>query len=249
MRGMTHLFRLFILDFGLFQVHANGRIIGIMGYLIQTKDGQNILVDTGFPAKYAADIEQATQEDKLYEFGRVVSLTAENLPAPQLAKVGLTPADIDLLIMTHTHIDHVGGIADFPHAPIIMSRVERELPAPLYWGNVRPIPWPEDVEYRLIEEDCTLMPGLEIFLTPGHAPGQLSLLLDLPQTGKVLLTSDAISRPAEIEERFDTARDPAAAIASAEKLMKIAKQENAFMIYGHDPAQWEELKKAPEWYG
>ena len=92
------------------------------------------------------------------------------------------------------------------------------------------------------------MPGLDLLLTPGHAPGQLSLLLDLPQTGKLLLTSDAISRPAEIDERFDTARDPAAAIASAEKLMAIAKRENALIIYGHDPAQWEGLKKAPEWY-
>ncbi len=244
----TTVKRLYILDYGLFQVHANGRVIGIIGYLIQTQDGHNILVDTGFPAKYANDVEQATLEDRLNEFGRVLSLTHENLPAAQLAKIGLKPEDIDLLVMTHTHIDHVGGIADFPHAPLVISQAERDLDQPLYWGNVRPMEWP-DVEYQIVEGDTELRPGVCLFFTPGHAPGQLSLLVNLPETGKVLLTSDAISRPAEIDEKFDTARDPEQAIASAEKLMAIAEQEDAFIIYGHDPAQWETLRKAPEFYG
>ncbi|MEM7033577.1 MAG: N-acyl homoserine lactonase family protein [Chloroflexota bacterium] len=244
----TNIKRLYILDYGLFQVHANGRIIGIMGYLIQTQDGRNILVDTGFPAKYVDDVEHATKEDRLDAFGRVVSLTANNLPAAQLALIGLSPADIDVLIMTHTHIDHVGGIADFPQAPIIISQVERALDYPLYWGDVHPISWPEDAAYQLIEDDTEFCSGLSIFFTPGHAPGQLSLLVTLPQTGKILLTSDAISRPAEIDEAFDTARDPAQAIASANKLMAIAKRENALIIYGHDPAQWETLRKTPYCY-
>ncbi|MEM7800075.1 MAG: N-acyl homoserine lactonase family protein [Chloroflexota bacterium] len=240
--------RLYILDYGLFQVHSNGRIIGIMGYLLQTALGENILIDTGFPAKYAENIERATIEDRLDEFGRVVSLTADNLPAGQLAKIGLSTNDIDLLIMSHTHIDHVGGLNDFPHAPMVISAAERALPSPLYWGDVRPYDWPSGIEYRLINADTTLMPGLDILLTPGHAPGQLSFLITLPETGPVLLTSDAISRPAEIEERFDTARDPQAAVASAEKLMSIAREEEALIIYGHDPAQWNTLKKAPKWY-
>ena len=39
--------QLHVLDFGLFQVHANGRIIGICGFLIHTSAGEKILVDTG----------------------------------------------------------------------------------------------------------------------------------------------------------------------------------------------------------
>lgn len=241
--------RLYILDYGLFQVHANGRIIGIMGYLVQTYLGENILIDTGFPAKYAENIQKATLEDRLDEFGQVISLTEENLPAAQLAKTGLDLDDIDLLIMSHTHIDHVGGLHNFPHIPMIISAAERALPQPLYWGDVRPYEWPTNMEYRLIEKDTTLIPGFEILLTPGHAPGQLSFLLTLPETGNVLLTSDAISRPAEIDEKFDTARDPQTAIASAERLMAIAKEKEAMIIYGHDPAQWETLKKAPHFYG
>jgi N-acyl homoserine lactone hydrolase len=64
----------------------------------------------------------------------------------------------------------------------------------------------------------------------------------------VLWTSDAISRPAEIDERFDTAPDPETAIASAERLMALAEARGAFVIYGHCPDQWPSLRKAPDVY-
>ncbi len=195
--------RFAILDFGLFYVHGKGtatnqgRLIGIPGYLIQTVAGKNILVDTGFHAKYAINAETATAEDQLESFGRIERLTAENLPSAQLAKCGLTTEDIDLLIMTHTDIDHVGGIGDFPGVPIVIHKDERAFDRPRYW-NTQPLEWP-DAEYRLIGEDTDLLDGLTLLTTCGHAPGHLSILLNLPQTGAVLLTCDAIGRPAELE--------------------------------------------------
>ncbi len=70
-----------MLDYGLFQVHENDRVIGIQGYAIQTEDGATILVDTGFPAGYADDPERASREDGLESFGRVLHLDRENLAA------------------------------------------------------------------------------------------------------------------------------------------------------------------------
>lgn len=240
--------RLYVLDYGLFQVHENGRIIGIPGYLIQTGEGVNILVDTGFPARYAHDPAGASLADGLDSFGRVLSLSDQNLPAAQLARLGLTPADIQILVMTHTDIDHVGGIADFPQATMVIAAAERALDRPHYFRDRSPLEWPVNVEYRLIEDDAELYPGVALLAAPGHAPGQLSLLVRLPETGMVLLTGDAISRPAELEEGFGGAWNPAQAQASAERLMAIAKREQAWLIYGHDPAQWNELRKAPEFY-
>ena len=185
---------LHVLDYGLFKVHANGRVIGICGFLIQTDAGECVLVDTGFPAKYAEDTAAATAEDRLYEFGKVLQCDPINMPAPQLALAGVTPDQIGLHIMTHTHIDHVGGIADFPDAPMLVAGAERRLDRPLYWGDVQPLDWP-DQDYLVIEKDVQIGPGFRVLMVPGHTPGQLALWLELPETGAVLLTSDAISRP------------------------------------------------------
>ncbi len=238
---------LYVLDYGLFRVHANGRVIGISGFLIKTDAGECVLIDTGFPEKYARDAGRASQEDKLGAFGEVLALSEENLPAAQLAHAGLSPEEIDLLIISHTHIDHVGGIADFVHAPMIISAAERALDKPLYWGNVQRLEWPDRM-YWLIEEDTRIGDGFDVFLAPGHAPGQLAFLIDLPNTGPMLLTSDAISRPAEIEEEFAGSWDETLAKISGARLMKLASDRGAQVIYGHCPEQWPTLRKAPDAY-
>ena len=238
---MTQLARLYVLDFGLFEVNA-GRTIGIPGYLLQTKNGQNILLDTGFPAKYASDAHAASLEDNLYSFGRLLDFSQRQLLSSQLALLGLTLADIDLLILSHGDIDHVGALSDFAGRKIVVGAAERAMPRPRYFDH-QPLEWPQ-ADYQLIERDTELFPGLELLLTPGHSPGHLSLLLELPQSGKILLTCDAISRPAELSEGLLEGE----ALSQAQRLMGIARAHGAMVIYGHDPQQWPELKKAPAFY-
>lgn len=238
---------LHVLDYGLFRVHANGRVIGICGYLVTTTAGERVLIDTGFPAKYATDFVAASVEDALGSFGEVLACTPDNLPAAQLARCGVQPGQIDLMIQSHSHIDHIGGLADFPQAPVLIAAAERALPRPLYFGGRQPMDWP-DRRYITLDRDTEIGPGFHVLMAPGHAPGQIAVLLDLPQTGPVLLTSDAISRPAEVDEGFDTAPDPATAIASAARILALADRRGAFVIYGHCPRQWPNLLKAPEAY-
>ena len=236
-----------ILDFGLFRVHSTGRIIGICGYLIRTDADEYVLIDGGFPEKYTVDFSAASQEDRLYEFGEVLVCGPEHTATAQLARCGITPEQISLLILTHTHIDHIGAIADFLHAPMVVAAAERALPKPLYWGGVQPIDWP-DRTYHLVDADMTLGPDFDLMLVPGHAPGQLAMLLRLPQTGPVILTSDAISRPAELDETFAGSWDEPAAVASGDRLMRCSAESGAFVIYGHCPRQWPDLRKAPLFY-
>lgn len=239
--------KLHVLDFGLFQVHANGRIIGICGFLIHTSLGEKILVDTGYHRKYVTDPHGSSAEDGMDKFGDILKLDPVNFPKEQLSLSGVDVSDIDLLIITHTHIDHVGGLADFPNCPILMSSAERALDRPLYWADAQPLEWP-DREYLLLDEDTVIGPGFKVLQTPGHAPGQISLELELPKAGLTLITSDAISRPSEIDDGFGGSWDEDLAKKNFVRLMNRAKEMDAFVIYGHSPDQWPKLRKTPEYY-
>lgn len=223
------------LDLGQFDVGPGKRRIAIPGFLLTTDAGRLILFDTGFPAAYATDERAAATADGLDRFGRLIDFRAEQTITGALALLGLTPADIGHLILSHSHIDHVGGLPLFAHAEIILTAREREEPAPLYFGTGRPIPWP-DARYRLIRRATQLCHGLRLIPTPGHTPGHLSALATLPG-GHVLLAADAINRASEPEEGFPDAMDPGTAARSATRLMRLARQTGAEMIYGHDPDQ------------
>jgi N-acyl homoserine lactone hydrolase len=240
----THLY---VLDFGLFRVHQNGRVIGIPGFVIRTDAGEVVLVDGGFPAKYARDPEASSREDRLGDFGEVLQCAPQNRPEAQLALIGLAPQDITHCLLTHSHIDHIGALDSFGHAPMILAAAERALPKPLYWGEQPPMDWPERT-YIPLHSDSVIGPGFQVLQTPGHTPGQISVRITLPDTSPVLIASDALSRPAELQTDFSDAMDPKRAVQSAQRLDRIARDNAGLMIYGHCPDQWPRLRKAPDGY-
>jgi len=93
--------------------------------------------------------------------------------------------------------------------------------------------WP-DAEYLPVIEDFDL---------------GLALMFDLPESGPMLLVSDAISRPDEVVEAFAGSWDEGLAIKNGNRLIALAKEKGAEIIYGHCPAQWSKLRKTPDYYG
>jgi N-acyl homoserine lactone hydrolase len=246
--------RLAVLDFGSLELAFNALLpgegagrwltIGVPGYLIQTDDGKTILVDSGLPHDYLADPVAAARADGYDGWLRACAATAENMPAGQLAKLGLAVADVTHMVVTHTHFDHAGGLADFPAATLVVQRAEREQP-PAYKGFA----WPEAARYQVVDGDVDLAPGVRLLHTPGHTPGHSSLLLSLPQAGPVLLAIDALYLPAVLErDNFKASWNEAQARASGHRVAALAEAEGAWLLYGHDPAQWATLRKAPAWY-
>jgi len=223
------------LDLGLFDVGPGKRRILCPGFLITTDAGRHILFDTGFPPAYAMNERQAAAADGLDRFGRLVNFTQSQTAGGALALVGLRPADISHVILSHSHIDHVGSLPLFTHAEIILTATERAEPAPLYFGACRPMAWP-DTRYRPIKRATQICHGLRLIPTPGHTAGHISALVRVGSQN-VLLTADAINRASEPAEGFPDADDPAAAAKSAAKLLRIARQTGAEVIYGHEPTQ------------
>ena len=123
------LIRLSVLDFGLFDVGPGQRLIGIPGFLLETEgpDGARakLLFDTGFPPEYLTDFAATAARDGLERFGAFARFGPENTALGQLAILGLTPADITHVILSHGHIDHVGSLPLFAHAQIILTARER----------------------------------------------------------------------------------------------------------------------------
>ncbi|AXS41347.1 MBL fold metallo-hydrolase [Breoghania sp. L-A4] len=112
-----------------------------------------------------------------------------------LKQRGLEPDDIDLLVFSHGHFDHVLNMDLFPGAPILMSRDERdyiESPFPDDPATPRYLPQlldPRDVQ--LIDGEAEILPGVTLFPTPGHAPGHVALELAADE-GPVVLAADAL---------------------------------------------------------
>jgi N-acyl homoserine lactone hydrolase len=212
--------------------------IPIACYLVQTRDGKNILIDSGLPEIIPEDASE-------FENGQDV--------IEQLASIGLQPDDIDTVISTHYDGDHAGRHAAFRKAQYVVQRVHHADAAsnPRY-ASIR-AQWDQPMErIRLVDGDTELLPGLELIETSGHVPGHQSVLVRLPKTGAVLLTIDAVpfAEGFTPDQQDDGSNPDAEAIrASTMKLLDLVEREQiGLVIFGHDTEQWETLKKAPNFY-
>lgn len=110
-----------------------------------------------------------------------------------LKKEGLSPKDIDIIIATHLHAEHIASAKDFPRAKIVVQK--RELigalnPCPvLQWIYPQEIIKPlfEANRFELVDGDVEIEPGIKLMFTPGHSAGGQSVLLQAGDK-KVIVT-------------------------------------------------------------
>ena len=212
--------------------------IPIVCYLVQTNDGKNILIDTGLP-------EIMPEEEKDFENGQDV--------IQQLAAIGLQPDDIETVISTHYDIDHAGRHAVFTKADYVVQRVHHVDAASNPRFAALRSQWDQPMaRIRLVDGDTELLPGLALIETSGHVPGHQSVLVRLPKTGAILLTVDAVPFGAGFSpdaHNDGSNPDGEKSHASTIKLLDLVEREQiGLVIFGHDNAQWETLKKAPAFY-
>lgn len=142
---------------------------------------EKIIVDTGaivekFPvqARYRGIKDVTVEQVQTLEEG--------------LGKLGLKPEDIDVVILTHMHEDHVMLARSYPNAKFIVQKAELE-----YARNPHPVQQFtylkdkfEDVNFEVIEGDKEIVEGVSVMLMTGHSAGGQNVIVDTTK-GKVAI--------------------------------------------------------------
>lgn len=140
--------------------------------------------------------------------------TTGRLPA-NLRKAGVDPAEIDRVVITHAHLDHMGGLVTgdgtptYPNARVYTMETEWN-----FWlaeDALERLPWFESTiefahrvfdtlgdRFTFVQSDSELVPGIRLLPAFGHTPGQIAV--EVSSSGESLIyLSDAVFHPLHIE--------------------------------------------------
>jgi N-acyl homoserine lactone hydrolase len=167
--------------------------------------------------------------------------------AKQLDELGVKPADIKYVAVSHTHPDHIGNVEMFPQAMLLVQKDEYDWPG----ANNQPRFKSEHPVTKLEGDKDVFGDGsVTIIATPGHTPGHQSLLVKLPKIGALLLSGDAVHFKSNWDNRGVPAGNASKekTLASMEKIDSLLKREKANLWINHDKAQRDTLKMSPAYY-
>ena len=205
----------------------------VNAYLINTGK-RRVLVDTGTGAL----------------FGRKLGKLAANLRA-----AGVRPEEIDDILITHMHPDHIGGLSVaaatvFPNAVLHADKREAD-----YWLNAKKLdstpvgrqlnfkvvidavqPYVVAKHFQTFDGDTEIVPGIRSSATYGHTAGHTAYVVE-SDGQKLVIVGDLIHFGAvqwahpEVNATFDA--DGAAALATRQRVFSQAAQDGAMIGAAH----------------
>jgi glyoxylase-like metal-dependent hydrolase (beta-lactamase superfamily II) len=202
-------------------------------YLIRS-DGRTILVDTGLGPR-PVDTPDVPWGQLMHDF----------------QANGVRPADVDMVVMTHLHRDHVGwnlspqgerSVPTFPNARYWMSAkdwdvchqpdIQRER-----FPNAPTCVWPlaELGLVELMHGEHSITRDLTAVPTPGHTPGHVSILITSGGE-RALVLGDAAHNPVQIQEPDWVSRadmDPDLTRQTRRALVDRLEREEIIVAAGH----------------
>lgn len=190
--------------------------------------------------------------------------TDEQLLPNTLKRLGYSPKDINHVVVSHLHEDHAGCLEMFTDSQIYAHDDEFKMTMKMYALNQdRGGYIHKDIEHwikanlhwNLLSSDedmIELLDGIHIVnLGSGHTPGLLGLLVSLPKSGNIILTSDAINSS---ENYGPPVRSPGLIYDSlgfqkcVQKVHKLQAKYDAQVWFGHDSVQFAALIKSDQGY-
>lgn len=230
--------------------------IPIHAFLLDTPAGY-LLFDTGCHPQAMEGAWPQTLLGNPYISGEHGTVPA------RLAKLGLQPQDISAVVLSHLHLDHAGGTHFFPNAKIYVQQEElahvmqdaKNGTLGIFHQKCDLDNWAQaNLQWTPIAanvRETPLCDGVTIVnLGPGHSYGMLAVLVELA-CGNYLLASDAIYSQAHYEPVFQLSgvvHDEKGYFETMEFLRQYAAQHHAKILFGHDMAQFQTLKKSPDFY-
>lgn len=195
-------------------------------------EARTVLVDCGFNKERAAAKNRFQHTD----------------PVELLVRMGVTPDQVEHVIITHMHYDHVGNVELFPNAVFSMAREELDYFTGPYGDREleRKLVDPEEVRLvkllvaddRLVLVDGTAepFPGIRLTKVGGHTAGQLIVEVDT-NAGTIVLASDAMHYFEEIERDrpYNLFNNLGDMYRGYDILRELAARPGVTVIPGHDP--------------
>jgi glyoxylase-like metal-dependent hydrolase (beta-lactamase superfamily II) len=183
----------------------------------------------------------------------------------RLNRCGFGPHEIDVVVLSHLHADHIGGLLtsdgelSFPNAEFLVSRLEHDFwmsetnqtklksgelfglgeleQVLLSWVQKYIPPLTAEGKLRLIEPDCELAPGVLVVPAFGHTPGHLAVLA-ASRNQQLIFGGDALLHPAHVQYPEWTAvvdALPEAAVRTRRQLLDRAVTDGGLMFLFHFP--------------
>jgi glyoxylase-like metal-dependent hydrolase (beta-lactamase superfamily II) len=210
---------------------TEGVMVPVAAWLIEGRD-ETILVDTGL-----GDVDEVSEMQSRYGVDYVAARTPDQDLIAGLRSKGVEPKDVDKIILTHLHFDHVGNNHLFPNARFIVQR--DELPqalAPPRFGmfyyaeyNHKTV----DILRRtnVIDGDKQIVDDVWVVKIGGHTPGSMVVMVRT-ELGVVCLASDVMYNYRNLELNW-----PMGSYWNMQELMRGYDQlhrEADLIIPGHD---------------
>lgn len=147
-----------------------------------------------------------------------------------VGNLGVDPWSLEDVILTHMHFDHVGGLMEFPGRRVHVHEIELDAPYAGMWSGLL-----DTVEViKLSGEEGEIEPGVRWMLTPGHADGLITLLVDTEE-GLVAMPSDCVGPLPEYFHNMELPEDFPGRETLLEQWRKIRDLSPVLVIPGHYP--------------
>ena len=205
--------------------------------LVETPAGR-VLIETGIGERLPDKI----REMRRYEGKPIVTAMTE---------AGFDPGTVDLVVMSHLHFDHAGGLMRagggkaFPRARIVAQQAEWDI---AFSDNSRVVASYDQLELKLVQRwgkagavdgDVELLPGVSVIRTGGHSKGHQAIVVrgTGPAARTLAFLGDLGMRPWSANPRWVTSFDdfPLDSVEMKVELFARAVAEDWLVALSHEP--------------